>query len=181
MGKEYEMQNTTIISMIEKKMPEEMTKEWIKTVTKGENKYKSKFLTTLLYEFRDRIEYKLANIRKVSEKGYVAYVNPNPLPSPIRKSKCWLHKTNGEHPIWKCRLFLNKSVEERIELTKENNACFSCFEVGHITNVCSKGFRCPVEGCNERHNRLLHENKRDNTKENPEFDITNKETVLPIQ
>ena len=92
-GKEAEMDNTTIISMLEEKMSDEMANEWIKLVTKDENKYKNKFelLFKLLLELRDRIEYKLANIRKVDEKKYVNY-HTNPQTSLTKKSKCWLHR-----------------------------------------------------------------------------------------
>ena len=158
MGKEAEMENTTIISMLEEKMSDEMGNEWIKIVTKDENRHKNKFalLNKLLLEFRDRIEYKLANIRMVCEDRYAAH-HVNLQNSVIKKSQCWLHKINGDHPIWRCRLFLSKSVSERIELVKQNRACYSCLDLGHTGGDCKRGFVCTEPGCKRSRNRLLHE------------------------
>ena len=184
MGKEAEMDNTTIISMLEEKMSDEMANEWIKLVTKDENKYRNKFelLNKLLLEFRDRIEYKLANIRKVDEKKYVSYhINPQTSQTSLtKKSKCWLHKINGDHPIWRCRLFLNKPVLERIELVKQNNACYSCLELGHTASACVRGFVCTEVGCQQTHNRLLHVNRMEQ-QDIRDSNNSYKNTMLPIQ
>ena len=63
MDLEKEISNSTIVSMIEERLPEIIEKEWIKIVT---NKLqpeivRDKFpaLLDLLLEFRERIEYKL--------------------------------------------------------------------------------------------------------------------------
>ena len=158
MGREFEMSNTTIISMIEEKMPPEMSKEWIKIITTREIHHREKFkcLRILLDEWRNRIEYKIANIRKTSElyKGTNNYVNSLSTIS-SKRAKCWLHKINGDHHIWRCRLFQNKPVKERIELVKENRACYACLKTGHTTASCTRGFRCTEENCGQPHNRLL--------------------------
>ena len=197
MKRESEMNNTTIISMIEEKMPSEMTNEWIKTVTKGEIHHTEKFkmLRTLLDEWRNRIEYKIANIRKTTEyKGTTNYTNLssnnnynknknyNNSNDNSMKSRCWVHKTNGEHPIWCCRLFQMKPLQERIELVKENKACYSCLEIGHTIATCQRNFKCTEENCGQRHNKLLH----DETQTHQNFQLEEKRsttlrTQLPIQ
>ena len=73
------------------------------------------------------------------------------------KQRCWLHQVNGDHPIWRCRLFQIKSPEEKVDLTKKHNACFACLEVGHTANNCKRGFKCRQDGCNLPHHDLLHE------------------------
>ena len=67
MDLEKEISNSTIVGMIEERLPEAIEKEWIKTVT---NKLqpeiiKDKFpaLLDLLPEFRERIEYKFSDLR----------------------------------------------------------------------------------------------------------------------
>ena len=193
MDKTNEMNNTTIIAMIEEKMSKEMYKEWIVIITKG-NPVKEKFemLKDLLEEWRCRIEYKIANVRNVSERRGTANFartqsannqnqregkenfepryragswnergecacnrdRNNNRPSNFNgremahnsryqgggqggidrssrygnKYRCWVHKINGDHPIWRCREFQRKSVQERKELVKQNNACERCLD-----------------------------------------------------
>ena len=229
-NKTHEMNNTTIIAMIEEKMSEEMYKEWIAIITK-ENRGKGKFelLKDLLEEWRCRIEYKLANVRSGNEsrgtanfaRTQPAYYNQNQREGKENfegryrassydergegagnrgrynyngrsntfngrdmvyngsqrgeqvgsdrnskygsRNRCWVHKTNGDHPIWRCREFQRKTVQERKELVKLNNACERCLEVGHAGNNCTRGFTCTEQNCNEPHNRLLHETTEPHT------------------
>ena len=119
MGRELEMNNTTIISTIEEKMPTDMSTEWIKLVTKKETKHDQKFqiLKELMDEWRNRIEYKIASIRIVpTQEGTTHYTSRIPTNNaPPKKAKCWIHTANGDHPIWRCRIFAAKSVKERIQ------------------------------------------------------------------
>ena len=215
-NKPYEMNNTTIIAMIEEKMSEEMYREWIIIITK-ENRGKEKFelLQDLLEEWRCRIEYKMSSVRSgnksrgianfartqttgryngrsnnfsgrdMTHNGYQREeqdgVGRNSRLNTfngrdayngyqgggqdrtdrnsqyVSRNRCWVHKTNGDHPIWKCREFQRVSVQERKELVKQNKACERCLEIGHTGNNCVRGFTCTVHNCNEAHNRLLHE------------------------
>ena len=184
MNKVSEMNNTTIMSTIEEKMPVEMAKEWLKIVTKTDVNPDNKFelLRKLMDEWRNQIEYKLANIRKISEKRCLSNHMGSQFPNNGKRSKCWLHKMNGDHPIWRCRLFQNKPVKERIQLVKENNACYRCLETGHTSTNCPRGFKCTEENCNQPHNRLLHETKNlyQNTYEQKMVDARNY-TGLPLQ
>ena len=67
LGSESEISNSTIVSMIEQKMPKEMKREWIKIVTgeKHTEIAKDKFpsLLKLLIHFRERLEYEMSIIR----------------------------------------------------------------------------------------------------------------------
>ena len=65
--RESEMNNSTIVSMIEEKLPDDITLEWVKFVT-GDKKTevemeKFSHLLELLIKFRERIEYKHSTLR----------------------------------------------------------------------------------------------------------------------
>ena len=163
MGEEREMQNGTIISMIERKMPDEMRYEWIKLVSGSNDNSEEKFkkLMKMLTEWRSMIEYDKAVIRKVTEKkATIAHHVRESKAKDNNKEGCWIHKEGGEHPIWRCRVFQNKPVTERIALAIENKACRACLKVNcpgsTESKKCSMGFICKAEGCNEAHNSLLH-------------------------
>ena len=166
--RETEMNNTTIISMIEEKMSLEMSTEWIKAITKKDADHEDKFslLKALLDDWRARIEYKIANLRAstTTEEGTVFFGNSstnnsnnNNNTTRTQQQPCWMiHTSNNNHPIWRCREFQKKSVDERIALVRENNACFKCLSKGHNTAACTKTFKCTVQNCNQYHNKLLH-------------------------
>ena len=67
LGLEKEISNSTIVSMIEEKMPCELQKEWLKIVTGTDQTSiaRDKFppLLKLLLEYRDRMEYKYSDMR----------------------------------------------------------------------------------------------------------------------
>ena len=169
-GKECEMNNTTIISMIEEKMPLEMSTEWIKLITKRDANHDDKFSTlkTLLDDWRGRIEYKVANVRATivtPQESSVLLGTSNTRPNNNTNSRsysCWIHTTNDSHPIWRCKKFQGMPVDERIELVRQNRACFKCLEKGHATAACPKTFKCTFPNCNQYHNKLLH---KDNNQE----------------
>lgn len=160
MKREAEMNNTTIISMIEEKMSLEMSTEWIKIITKKDANHTDKFtmLKDLLDEWRGRIEYRMANVRATTniQQSNTFYGTASNFNTRARQPSCWIHTNNGDHPIWRCRAFANKSVNERIQLALEHRACFKCLEKGHNTNSCTKSFKCTVPNCNQHHNKLLH-------------------------
>ena len=62
-----------------------------------------------------------------------------------------------EHPIWRCRVFENKSPSEKGDLVRKNNACFACLEIGHVAKNCKRNFRCKHDNCRLEHHQLLHE------------------------
>ena len=155
-GEEEELYNATIISLIEERMPTEMRSEWVKRVA-GEQHLRSqgKFhaLLELLKNWRYRLEYLNDTMRATSAitLHIQGAANKN-----HQKQACWIHKESGDHPIWRCRVFRAKSVDERVQLTKDNHACFTCLEIGHGVDKCNKKFVCKIDDCNQNHNQLLH-------------------------
>ena len=142
-NEEAEMDNSTILSMIEQQMPRAMFTEWVKIVAKLEPKHKFKELLPFLEDWKLRVEYTVSDIR--ASECHKTKV----------KIRCWLHK-DCEHPIWRCRLFHSLPLQERVGLASAHDACFSCLETGHAIEDCTRRFRCPEVGCNESHNQLLH-------------------------
>ena len=139
MGLEREISNSTIVSMIEERLPEAIEKEWIKTVTSKlqpeiiEDKFPA--LLDLLLAFRERIEYKFSGLRSGSSE------------IKEKKPRCWMHPNHHGCPIWRCKVIENKSAAEKIKLVRENEACFRCLEQGHTTKSCKRNLKCKEDGC----------------------------------
>ena len=104
-----------------------------------------------------------------------------------RRIRCWLHNVDGDegaHAIWKCSLFMEKTVKERQNLVKINNACQRCLEIGcpgvKELSKCKRNFKCVLAGCGGNHNRLIH--SKDGTVLHAREDLsTTGEAILPVQ
>lgn len=154
-----ELQNSTILSLIEQCMPPLMLEEWVRLVVADTNSSQAKFdkLLPFLQHWKLMIEYQDADIRKLSAPSYVSNCC-TPTPAPIRK--CLVHQ-DADHPVWRCRVFRNMPLKERQNIIRSNNACSLCLEVGHLSTDCRKTFRCTISGCNSAHNVLLHDGGTD--------------------
>ena len=159
MGLEKEISNSTIISIIEERLPEAVEREWIKFVTDKLQPeiVRDKFpaLLDLLLRVRERIEYKFCDLRSgSSEIGHTLLTKEK---IKEEKPRCWMHPNHQGHPIWKCKAFESKSAAEKIKLVRENEACFKCLEQRHTTKFCKRNFKCKEEGCGMPHHQMLHE------------------------
>ena len=76
---------------------------------------------------------------------------------------CPIHKK--PHPLWKCRAFREKPIEERKAFLKENRVCFRCCASStHIAKNCK--FKAPCYECkSENHHTALHNGPAPWTKE----------------
>ena len=74
--------------------------------------------------------------------------------SSVRKDQCTL--CDESHRIWKCSVFLSKSVKQRSALVREKQLCFTCLQSGHMARDCSSKLKCRKSGCGKSHNSLLH-------------------------
>ena len=164
-GAGQEMCNSFIIAQIEKKFPEEMRFEWIKEVAshaEEDSKYRFKLLMVFLQRWRQMIEYDEAAIRKVQEKkvGTIHVAEAGVRRDDKKSETCWIHKDSGAHPIWRCRIFQEKTLEERLEMANQQGACHACLEVdcegAKKPENCKRQFKCQIDGCSEYHNVLLH-------------------------
>ena len=150
LNQEAELYNATILSQIERKMPTRMQWEWVQQVVSIPYTEKYQRLMPFLSEWQKRMEYNSSAIRTNKNNTDSPKLN-----EPQHKNNCWLHK-NCEHPIWRCRLFQSLPVDERIELTRVNQACTTCLEIGHSHDACARRFKCPEDNCQANHNQLLH-------------------------
>ena len=166
MGLEKEINNSTIVSTIEQKLPAEIEKQWIKIVTGekrselSENKFPA--LLELLLQFKERIEYHSVSLRaRSSVEGDVNAINEGPVnkdPSPNKDERawCWL-QTAWIIQFGDVKPLRKKSPAEKVELVRKHRASFSCLLQGHTSKVCKRNFTCQEEGCGMPHHHLLHE------------------------
>ena len=62
----------------------------------------------------------------------------------------------GKHPLFRCKVFREKTPNQRTKIVADNNLCFSCFGKGHNVRNCSRARTCGKENCKLTHNSLLH-------------------------
>ena len=156
MGLQKEISNSTIVSMIEERLPEATEKECIRTVTKQlqPEVIKDKFpaLLDLLLEFRERIEYKFSDLRSgSSEMGHTLLANRG---TKEERPRCWMHPNHHGHPIWKCKAFENKSAVKKTKLVRENKLVLDVLNrvtrqnpASATSSVKKMGVACPIIRC----------------------------------
>ena len=135
LGLEQEITTTSSVSVIEKKLPTDVKKEWAKlassdhsTVDKT-NKFPS--LLKFLLNQKQTIEYENAELQNDSKtKGFVHYSEKNDSKvntSYWKPSKCLCHE-GANHLTTECRNYLAKAVEERKRILKKWEL------VGHVSS-----------------------------------------------
>ena len=62
----------------------------------------------------------------------------------------------GNHRIWVCRVFEEKSPNQRAKVLAGAKLCFSCLREKHMFRQCPNPRKCRKYGCNNSHNTLLH-------------------------
>ena len=60
------------------------------------------------------------------------------------------------HPLWRCRVFRQKTPTERTKLAAESKLCFSCLNEGNSFRQGPQPRKCAKDGCSRSHNTLLH-------------------------
>ena len=70
----------------------------------------------------------------------------------------------GSHPIWKCDTFLSQAIDEKWKIAKRAGLCYRCLGKDHLGSSCPRSRQCNINGCKETHNRLLHGQRKVNTK-----------------
>ena len=63
---------------------------------------------------------------------------------------------NAAHPLAKCKIFVEKNFDERLQVMRKAQLCHNCFRYGHIAVGCLARSACEVQGCKRRHHTLLH-------------------------
>ena len=63
----------------------------------------------------------------------------------------------GNHRIWECRVFKEKSPTQRAKIVAEAKLCFSCLREKHMfRQICPNPGKYRKDGCNSSHNTLIH-------------------------
>ena len=70
--------------------------------------------------------------------------------------KLHLFKIVGAHSLVKCKNFVNKNFEERLQVMRKAQLCHNCFKYGNLAVGCLARSTCEVQGCKRRHHTLLH-------------------------
>ena len=66
---------------------------------------------------------------------------------------------NQKHPIWKCEIFKGMEHRKKWETAKKLGLCYRSLGKGHLGDSCSWNREYGIDGCKDRHHRLLHEEK----------------------
>ena len=66
----------------------------------------------------------------------------------------------GQHAVWRCRAFSQKTPADRWNIAKRLQLCFRCLGEGHYGKLCPSSRMCGKNGCQENHHRLLHQRDR---------------------
>ena len=109
-----------------------------------------------------------------SAKAEAAQVEKGKSSRPSPHIMCPLCGSN--HPLFKCRLFLEKAVAERWATVKSANVkvCFNCLGLHHAAKDCKSHRRCNI--CNGTHHSLLHA-ERENTNACPKPNSSDSDVV----
>ena len=176
LGLEKEITTTSSVSIIERKLPNDVKREWAKLISSEHSPVdkRDKFpsLLRFLLEQKQAIEYENAELRSnsnLSVKGSLHYLEKRDdkvaIPegqgtSRYKRNKCLYHE-GANHWTNECRLYLSKPVQERRDALKEKGACWSCLKRGHRIQDCRVKKPCGVNDCNRFHHKTLHEEEQD--------------------
>ena len=160
-----DMDNSHMLSLIEKKMCADDRKVWSRDLEKnGEPTTLHHLMTWMTTEMKSRMRA-TAPLRTSSTHHAVNYVTKgNEERSKVSTFTCWLCKSSTHWPD-QCLKFAALSQDERLNAAKENHACFSCLKRAgreHRMSNCSRRTQCTetVNGkqCKYYHHPLLHKN-----------------------
>lgn len=175
LGLEKEITTTSSVSIIEKKLPADIRRDWAKLVSSDTSSVdkKDKFPSLLKFLLNQKraIEYDSADLRSSgSHSGQLTVNHARAVAGEITESdqpfvsransKCLFHDY-AEHETGECRLYLSKTWEERMNMLKERRACWSCLKIGHRLRDCRSRKACGNNGCTRTHHRTLHEENQE--------------------
>ena len=163
---ESEVSNNATVSLVEERLPRTIRREWSKEVNKSGSVVKSvdkfPYLLNFLQEQRKIIEYELSDLRsgESDRKGHAHLTEGqeelnNESAIEGKASRCLIHNSST-HDTADCRVFQEKSPENKILFVKEKRACWSCLKSGHRSANCKLRGRCGIDGCLKFHHPSLH-------------------------
>lgn len=152
LGLEREITTTSSVSIIERKLPANIKREWAKLVSVDNSMVdktdKFQSLLNFLLSQKRAIEYDTTELRLSTTstiKGLAHYAKTNKDSVERREdssrpqnNKCLLHR-ESDHWTSDCRFYLSKPNEDKMKILKEKGACWSCFK--EDTNCLNVGRR----------------------------------------
>ena len=173
LGLEREITTTSSVSIIERKLPANIKREWAKLVsadnTMVDKTDKFPSLLNFLLSQKRAIEYDTTELRLTTTstiKGSAHYAKTNKDSTQRREdstrpqnSKCLFHR-ESDHWTSDCKFYLSKSNEDKMKILKEKGACWSCLRRGHRLLECRKKKPCSVNGCTKWHHQTLHKDEK---------------------
>ena len=160
MNVEYELSNTTVISIIEEKLPRVIRREWSREVNEedsnveGSNKFKS--LLKFLLEQKRILDYDSADVRWLhqSSSGQTHHLGRDSDKDEESEeetttrviSQCLIHTTSA-HSTAKCRVYNSKTPKEKVDFLRTKRACWSYLKIDHRSADCKSKKECNEEGC----------------------------------
>ena len=166
-GLEREITTTSSVSIIEKRLPPDIRKDWAKLASSYtspvDKKDKFPSLLKFLHHQKRAIEYHSADLRKSAQQAInhasvvVKEIDESNHSDESRTadSRCIFHG-NARHETSECRLYLAKTCEERMTMLKEKGACWSCLKIGHRIRDCRRKKICGENGCTRTHQKTIH-------------------------
>ena len=168
LGIEHKITTTSLVGIIEKKLPENIKDELAKLISvEADKKNKFSILLKFLLQQKKAIEYKLSKLRSSSQsvRESAHYTEAEHEPDEKNQTKrvilqrCTFHDIS-KHWTSDCKLYLSKSVEERKQLLKDKKASWSCLKPGHRMKDCRCRRNCGINRCTERHHPSIHSDEK---------------------
>ena len=141
LGLESEITTTSSVSIIEKKLLEDIRRKWAEIVRsqRGAIEYDTVSL---------KVPTNTTTRKEIDMKG-----------QRMTQGKCLIHE-GGKHSTKECKVYSSKSLDEKKPLLKEKNACWSSLKVGHRSRVCRAKKICNIKDCPLTHHQSLHEERQ---------------------
>ena len=168
-GKAYELQDGVLYSKLQAKLSTSMLTQYNRW---WHNQQKSPHVETLLEWVNLEAEFATDAVETIEGIGKPQNTKPqrregtqrtfhssdaSPSGGSAKSTKSLVCAScRGDHPVWKCKAFKDSTVTQRWNVAKRAGLCYRCLASGHSDKTCTWGKTCGVEGCSDRHNRLLH-------------------------
>ena len=176
---ESEISNSTIVSLIEERLPTTIKAMWCLEVsdqmTRINDSNKFPEMLEFMLKHKRAIEYGSNDLRSAKKVHYGLHLSQSAgstndqqphmyesqtqgSPNNDNKNWCWLH-SSSQHDIFDCYVFQDMTPQSRMDMTYEYRVCWSCLRTGHTQSRCFKLKECLKGGCTRKHHPMLHQDE----------------------